>query len=184
MFAIDLITLIVSIFHSAQSPPSNTGFNSGYTVIAKVDIPYCHNKTKEQCKIIMADFGQKNPGYMLDSSMVNKYFTKGYFGADDSAHVFYSGRLYPLFPVLNWARLHSYYIKAPKSNLVYVLGLYYDGFAISDICFMDSANTRLDCFNEYRIQSMGKDAGIEFRRKNMVHFNEHILPALKSYFPE
>lgn len=132
----------------------------------------------------MADFGSKNPAYMLDSAIVNRYFTKGSFGAGDSISVFNSGKLYPLFPVLNWARLHSYYVKDPNTKLVYVLGLYYDGFAISDICFIDSANTRLDCYNAYRIEHMGKEAGKAFRQKNVSYFNEHILPVLKPYFQE
>lgn len=156
-------------------------YTAGYTVIASVKIPNAYFSQKEKVKLIMEKFKEDHLDLMVDSNFVNKYLNKTnhYYSLTEEEQVFKSQKPYPLYPVYNWANLHSWYMFTPDRKTIFVLGLYADGFAISEFFIYDSVNTKLT--SDYTFYGNKKTYKI-LREQYLEKFNEELLPLLKPYF--
>lgn len=156
-------------------------YTSGYTVIASVKIPNAYFSQKERVKLIMEKFKEEHLDLMVDSNLVNKYFNKTirYYSLIEDEQVFKSKKLYPLYPVYNSANLPSWYMFTPDKKTIFVLGLYADGFAISEFCVIDNKNN--DSFNNYSLKAMKKQ-GKKLKKQYKEKFDKELLPLIKPYF--
>lgn len=76
----------------------------------------------------MAKFGQDHPELMVDSAFVNKYFKDvPYFSLGEKEQAFQQGRLYPLFPIIDFWGLHTWHLRSPDGVQFYEVGLFFCG---------------------------------------------------------
>ncbi len=156
-------------------------YTSGYTTVFKVRIPNVYSLEVGYIIPIMEKFKNDHIELMIDSTFANNYFknTDFYFSVTEEQQVFQRNKIHPLYPVINWTNLYSWYMFTPDKTTIYKIGLFSSGFAVSEFFIYDSLNTKLT--SDYTFYDNQKKYKI-LRKRYLEKFNEELLPLLKPYF--
>ncbi len=153
-------------------------YTSGYQTIKGGYFPsHGYNKDTIISYQLMIEMGEENPEIKFDSVEIIKYLEDAKFPTGKDTLLRNPSSWYPY---VNWAGLHTWYIKSQKRDLVFALGLYADGFALSSVCTLKEGK-REYCFGDYELKSLQKQ-GKELRKEYITRFETEIIPLMKPYF--
>jgi hypothetical protein len=168
MKRIVFLVFIVIILHLQSC------YTAGYQVVGG-NYFKAYNNDKNYYFNALNNFGKEHPELMIDSIEARKQTTYIYFDKVQKEQIFDKANAYPLYPLVNWTGLHTWYIKSPCQNLIYELGVFN--------CHSKKPkynNCVLSVYNVYHINSnkliTKKD------KEYIVRFEAEILPLLKLHF--
>jgi len=130
-------------------------YTAGYTVVSSVRIPNAYFSKEALVIPIMEKFKNEHIELMIDSNVAKKYFPNYYSSAQSEQQILNCKKLYPFYPEINWAGLHSWTILTPDKTTIYELGLYADGFAISYFFIFNNETTT--SYGGYKLADMKKE---------------------------
>lgn len=167
-----IYTLILISFQSCYTVGYQT-IGGNYFVNYDKDTSYYYNA--------LNNFAIAHPELMIDEFKFESLI--------EQENITSKNKLHPLYPLVGWANLHTWFIKSPNENLIYEIGLFNCGFdntkhnscTISLHSIYNYNNINRIVYDGYSLSLSGQEG--KALKKQLLHkFESEIVPLMKPYF--